>query len=81
LLNDSDRTPDEKIGEIVQVRLKTGEVIRGFIIEKTAGGFRLADSMVSGSSKDPSAEMIPFPGFIEIKRSSIESFQVITQAP
>lgn len=72
---------DTKLGEVVQITLKTGERIRGLLIEKTSGGFRLSDSMISDSESDEDSNWTTFPGFIEVNWSSIESFQIISQGP
>jgi hypothetical protein len=76
---------DIKLGEIVQIKLKAGEQIRGCIIERFASGFRLSNAIVldeqANANEKGDDNWISYPGLIEVNWNSIESLQIIRLGP
>ena len=73
-----------KLGEIVQIKLKTTERVRGCVIERTSEGFRLSNSLISSTpneKKEKDQDWTPFPGLIEVDWTSIESLEVMSLGP
>jgi len=84
LSSHTDPALETKLGEIVQIKLKTTERVRGCVIERTSEGFRLSNSLISSTpneKKEKDQDWTPFPGFIEVDWTSIESLEVMSLGP
>ena len=72
-----------KLGEVVQVELKTGIVLRGEITEKFGEGFRLAEAFVTNSlgPGDDENSWSPCVGLVEVPYDEIDTLQIISMGP
>lgn len=73
-----------KLGEVVQIRFKTGEYVRGSVAEKTRNGVRLSNAFITEEKPevaDRDDSWVPCMVLIEVPFERVQTMQIVSLGP